>query len=93
LCALAQSTVQSALGGWDASNFEYSMVVTNSSGNQPFSDSYGGSFSCTGATGAQTYITAYQPVQLTVTYRYHWMPILKFAPSSPITASQASIAE
>jgi|HubBroStandDraft_1064217.scaffolds.fasta_scaffold15486_2 hypothetical protein len=95
LCALAQSTVQSALPGWNTANFEYSMVITSSTGgtNPSYSDSYGGSFSCTGSTGAQTYVTAYEPIQLTVTFKYHWLPILLFSPSSPLTASEAAIAE
>jgi Flp pilus assembly protein TadG len=95
LCALAQSSVQSTLPGWNTANLEYSMVITSSTGgtNPSYSDSYGGSFTCTGSTGAQTYVTAYEPVQLTVTFKYQWLPILWFSPTSALSASEAAIAE
>ncbi|MGA3033016.1 MAG: TadE/TadG family type IV pilus assembly protein [Terracidiphilus sp.] len=99
LCAAAQATVQSKLANWNAGNFKYSMTITNpvSGTSNTYSDGYGGTFSCnTGSsstTDAQDVSGQVEAVQLTVTYKYQWVPMLLISPSTPLSATQSAIAE
>jgi Flp pilus assembly protein TadG len=92
-CAAAQAQVTGALPAWIANNFSYALVVTDSSGTTHRYPSTGmtpGAFSCTGgATEEATNGT----VVLTVQYSYAWLPILAFSPTTPLTSTQAAIAE
>ena len=93
-CQTAMTQVQNSLPGWTKANFTYTLYVTPSGGGTATSypsASYGGStaYSCTGAASVEA---ANEPVVLKVQYNYSWMPILKFAVSSPLTATQGSVA-
>jgi len=94
-CAQAQTLVQAALPGWTTSKLSYSMTITDSAGAAHAYPSSGmtsgsGTFSCT-AGSAQ--LAATEPVTLTVKYTYSWLPVLAFSPSSPLSASETSMAD
>jgi Flp pilus assembly protein TadG len=90
-CALAVSQVTSALPGWVAGNLTYTMVITDST---PTAHSYGpttgSSFSCTPGAANEA---PNEPVVLTVSYKYSWLPVLAFSPSSPLSSTQAAMAD
>ena len=92
-CATAQSSVTGALPGWNTANFKYSMVITDSSGtahNYPASGMSSGTFSCTAGAGEEA---PNESVVLSVSYTYTWLPIVAFSPSSPLSATQAAMAD
>ncbi len=94
-CNTAMTAVTAALPNWTASNFTYTVTITNSSGtatSYPSGSTYGSGskFSCT--AGAAN-MAANEPVTLTVSYAYSWFPILDFSPSSPIAASESALME
>jgi Flp pilus assembly protein TadG len=90
-CATAETSVTGSLPGWSASKLTYTMVITDSSGSaHTYGPTTGSSFSC---TGGATEEAPNEPVTLTVSYAYTWMPILAFSPSSPLTSTEASLAD
>jgi len=99
-CSTAQTSVQSSLPTWTKGNFSYSMTVIGTGGSTTYSSTSSGgstSFTCTAAgTGgsSSTQMEANQPVVLTVTYNYTWLPVLKFSPTwSKLTSTQVAIPE
>ncbi|MGB6694123.1 MAG: TadE/TadG family type IV pilus assembly protein [Terracidiphilus sp.] len=100
-CAVAQTSVQSSLPNFTAGNFSYSLSVTPYGGGNPttYSSTASGSsvtFTCTGAgSGGPTTTAEYpnEPVVLTVSYSYNWIPIVGFSPKAPLKAVQGAIAE
>jgi Flp pilus assembly protein TadG len=90
-CATAVTSVTGALPGWTASKITYTLVITDSSGDaHTYGPTAGSSFSCTGGASEEA---AGEPVALTVSYAYTWMPILAFSPSSALTDTETSMAD
>jgi Flp pilus assembly protein TadG len=87
-CASVQTWVTQMLPNWSASKFTYTVVITNSTNT--FGPTTGSSFSC--KSGAAD-LTANQPVTVTVTYAYSWLPILKWSTLSGITATASGIVD
>jgi Flp pilus assembly protein TadG len=90
-CATAVTSVTGSLPGWTASKLTYTMVITDSSGaTHPYGPTTGNSFSCIAGAAEEA---PNEPVVLTVSYSYTWMPILAFSPSSPLSSTEASLAD
>jgi Flp pilus assembly protein TadG len=90
-CAQAVTSVTGSLPGWTASKLTYTMVITDSSGSaHTYGPTAGSSFSCTAGAALEA---PNEPVTLTVSYAYTWMPILAFSPSSPLTSTEAALAD
>jgi Flp pilus assembly protein TadG len=94
-CSFAVTAVTGALPNMSPSKFTYTLTVSypNSSGtlvSTSYGPTTGSSFSC---SGGASLMTANYPVTLTVSYAYSWLPILKFVPSSGLTATGAAQAE
>jgi Flp pilus assembly protein TadG len=93
-CAKVVTSVTTSLPNWTASKISYSVTITDSSGTaHPFPSTgmtTGSSFSC--ASGAAD-MAQNEPVSVTVSYSYSWLPILKFSPTSSLTATEVSIAD
>ena len=90
-CATAVTSVTGSLPGWTASKLTYSMSITDSSGTaHPYGPTTGSSFTCPAGAAEEA---PNEPVTLTVSYAYTWMPILAFSPSSPLTSTEASLAD
>jgi Flp pilus assembly protein TadG len=93
-CANVVTTVTTALPNWTASKISYSVSITDSSGTaHPFPSTgmtTGSSFSC--KSGAAD-MAQNEPVTVTVSYAFTWLPVLKFSPSSSLTATETSIAD
>jgi Flp pilus assembly protein TadG len=98
-CETAATTVENALPGWATTKLTFTMTWTDSGGTShtsgPTAEASSTSFTCTSAgSGAPTTEMAPNtPVVLTVKYTYSWLPILKFVVSSPLTATEASVAD
>jgi Flp pilus assembly protein TadG len=99
-CYLAQTTVLSALPGWTASSLSFTLTVTNSSGTGT-TETFTGTTSspiCE-AEAAESDFAPNEPVTLTVTYSYSWLPIPNFhpfgalTPSTPLTTSETAMAD
>jgi Flp pilus assembly protein TadG len=75
-CSSIQTAITTALPGWNASKFTYSVTIQNSSGsNVTYGPTTGAGFSC---TAAYTVLSADQtstPASLSVSYPYSWMPV------------------
>lgn len=90
-CAQTVTTVTGSLPGWTASKLTYTMVITDSTGaNHTYGPTTGNSFSCTAGSGFES---PNEPVVLTVSYAYSWLPVLAFSPSSPLSSTQAAMAD
>ena len=89
-CSAAQTQVTAYLPNWTASSFSYSMSIVDSNGTSHTYNSTGTTFSCT--AGAST-MAQNEPIVLTVTYTYKWLPILAFSPSSPLKSTQAAVGD
>jgi Flp pilus assembly protein TadG len=92
-CEFAAAEVTSALSGWNGA-FSYTMVITDDTGathTYSSTTSHGvTTFSC---TAGSTELAQNEPVTLTVTYAYSWLPILAFKPTSiNLTSSQGALA-
>ncbi len=93
-CALAASTVTGTLSGWNAGSFSYSMVITDSNGDtHPYSSTTSGGTTTFTCTAGSAELAQNEPVTLTVTYSYSWLPILSFTPKSPLTSAQGTLAQ
>ncbi len=90
-CATAVTSVTTSLSSWKSSSITYTMTITNSSGTATtYGPTAGSSFSCT--AGASE-LTANEPVSLTVSYAYTWLPVYKFSPSSALTSTDTAMAQ
>jgi Flp pilus assembly protein TadG len=84
--------------GWVAGKFSYSLVITDNTGTgHTYSSTTSGSgnsatvsFSCTAGVTDEA---ANEPMTLTLTYAYPWMPIVGFAPTSNLTAVEGAVAD
>jgi Flp pilus assembly protein TadG len=86
-------TIQASLPGWAISKFSFSLTVTgaNNTAYAPMTGS-GSSWTCGASTNSQ-YEAPNEPVSLTVTYNYSWLPIVAFSPSSPLSVTEAAMAD
>ncbi len=97
-CTLARTTVTGTLPGWIAANFGYQIIITDSTGTaqyfpaSPGALAYGSAFTC---SSSSKYLSANEPVALTVSYKYSWVPILGFKWSSlpPLSTTQGASVE
>ena len=93
-CALAVSSITSALPNWTASNFTYTLSITSpptAPATVPVTQSQtgtGNGFSC---ASLEPYQTINYPVTLKVSYAYSWLPVLIFRPSSAIAATEGAM--
>jgi Flp pilus assembly protein TadG len=100
-CAAAQTSIQNTLPSLTAGNFSYSLAVTPAGGGSPttYSSTTSGSsvtFTCTAAGSGGSSTTAEapnEPVVLTVSYSYNWIPIVGFSPKAPLKVVQAAVAQ
>lgn len=90
ISANTPSTYQGVLSNWTASNISYTLVITDSAGSAHSYSGTGSSFSCL-AGGVEQALG--EPLTLTVSYKYSWMPILSFSPSSPLMTSSAAMSD
>jgi len=99
-CETAAAAVEASLPNWTTTKMTFTMTWTDSSNSShtegPIAEASSTSFSCPtagdGSTDTSTAIAPNTPVVLTVSYSYSWLPVFKFAPSSPLTSTQASLA-
>jgi Flp pilus assembly protein TadG len=90
-CATTVTSVTASLPSWTASKLTYTEIITDSSGTtHTFGPTTGSSFSCT--AGAAD-LAPNEPVTVTVSYAYTWLPILAFSPSSAISSSETALAD
>jgi len=90
-CALAVTNVTASLPRWTAGSLTYTEVITDSTGaTHTYGPTKGSSFTCTAGAALES---PNEPVTLTVSYAYSWLPILAFSPSSPLTSTQAAMAD
>jgi len=96
-CALARSTVTGMLPNWTPANFGYRISITDSGGNAHYFPaqgalSYGSAFTC---SGSSQYLAPNEPVALTVSFRYTWVPILSVNWSNlpPLTSTEGASVE
>jgi Flp pilus assembly protein TadG len=99
-CETAAAAVESALPNWTTTKLTFTMSWTDSSGSShsegPIAEASSTAFTCAsagdGSADTSTAIGPSTPVVLTVSYSYSWLPVLKFAPSSALTATEAALA-
>jgi len=90
-CAWAVSTVTASLPNLTPSKLHYTLTVTDANGTaHPYGPVKGSSFTCTAAFAQEA---PNEPVVLTVSYDYSWLPVLNFSPSSGLTSTEAAVAE
>jgi Flp pilus assembly protein TadG len=90
-CATAVTSVTDSLPSWNAKVLTYTLTITNSSGTATtYGPTEGSSFSCT--AGASE-LAPNEPVTLTVSYTYSWLPVYKFSPSSPLASTDTAMAQ
>ena len=90
-CAWAVSSVTAALPNLTASKLTYTLKVTDSGGTaHTYGPTKGSSFSCTAGYSLEA---PNEPVVLTVSYAYTWLPVLNFSPASSLTSTEAAVAE
>jgi Flp pilus assembly protein TadG len=94
-CATVVSSVQASLPSVDSSKLSYSVTITDSGGTAHNSTS-------TSCTSLAAYMSPNEPVTVTVTYAYSWLPIpqfptgffhFSFNPTSNLVSSQTALAE
>jgi len=100
-CETAAAAVEAALPNWTTTKLTFTMTWTDSSGTShtagPTAEASSTSFSCPtagdGSTDTSTAMGPNTPVILTVSYSYSWLPVFKFTPSSPLTSTEAALAD
>ncbi len=90
-CATAATSVTTSLSSWKSTGITYTMTITDSSGTSTtYGPTTGNSFSCTAGAAL---LSPNEPVSLTVSYAYTWLPVYKFSPSSALTSTSAFMAQ
>ena len=100
-CETAAAAVEAALPNWTTTKMTFTMTWIDSSNTShtagPTAEASSTSFSCVtagdGSGDTGTAMAANTPVVLTVKYSYSWLPVLKWVVSSPLSATEASVAE
>jgi Flp pilus assembly protein TadG len=90
-CKTVVTSVTGSLPNLTPSKITYTVSITDSSGTVHTPPStQGSSFTC---SSYATYMTPNEPVTVTVSYAYSWLPVLNFSPSSSLTSSETALAE
>jgi Flp pilus assembly protein TadG len=93
-CASVVTAVTGALPNWTAGNLTYTVTITDSSGSAhtygPTTPTSGSPFSCTAGAAE---MAQNEPLAVQVSYKYTWLPVLNFKPSSTLTSSQTVMTE
>ncbi len=88
-CASAVTSMTGALPNWTASKLTYTLSITDSTGTaHSYGPTKGSSFSCPAGSAE---MDTNEPVELTVTYSYTWLPILDVSPASNITSTGSAL--
>jgi len=90
-CAAVVTSMTQSLPNWNASSFTYTVWITNSGGTATkFGPTTGSSFTC--KAGAAD-MAQNEPITVSVSYAYTWLPIFNFKPSSALTSTATSMAD
>ncbi len=90
-CNTVVTSVTGSLPNLTASKITYTVAITDASGTAHTTPATtGSSFSCTSYAG---YMAPNEPVTVTVSYAYSWLPILNFSPSSGLSSSETALEE
>jgi Flp pilus assembly protein TadG len=93
-CTNVETSITTALPSWTASKFSYTVSITDSSGTvhttTPGADGNGTTFSCASLAAD---MAQGEPITVTVSYTYTWLPILKFTPSSALTSTDTAMTD
>jgi Flp pilus assembly protein TadG len=90
-CATVVSSVTKSLPSLTAASITYTVTITNASGvATTFGPTTGSSFTCTSGAGD---MAPNEPVSVTVSYAYSWLPILNFSPKSGLSSSETALEE
>jgi len=90
-CAKVVTSVTGSLPNLTASKITYTVSITDSSGTVHTTPATtGSSFTC---TSYAAYMAPNEPVSVTVSYAYSWLPVLNFSPSSSLTSQETALAE
>lgn len=92
-CAQIVTTVTTSLPGWSSGSLNYKAVITDSTGathTYPSTGMAGNTFSC---TAAATLMGANEPIVVSVSYAYNWIPILQFTQTGNLYSTEAGLME
>ncbi len=90
-CKTVATSVTGSLPNLTASKITYTVSITDSSGTVHTTPAtQGSSFSC---TSYASYMAPNEPVSVTVSYAYSWLPVLNFSPSSSLTSTETALAD
>jgi len=90
-CKTVVTSVTGSLPNLTASKITYTVSITDSSGTVHTTPATtGSSFTC---TSYAAYMAPNEPVSVTVSYAYSWLPVLNFSPSSSLTSQETALAE
>jgi len=90
-CALAASTMATALPKWSPAKFTYTLTITDSTSTaHQYGPTTGSGFTCSAGAAEQS---ENYPIALKVSYAYSWIPILGFNTSnwSALTATEGTM--
>jgi Flp pilus assembly protein TadG len=90
-CATVVTSVTKSLPNLTPGLITYTVSITDSSGtNHTTAATTGSSFSC---SSYASYMAPNEPVTVTVSYAYSWLPILGFSPKSGLSSSETALEE
>jgi hypothetical protein len=99
-CAAVVTQVTTALPGWTASKFTYTVSITSGTGSSTTVTQYGpttgSGFSC---SSGYSNLTINEPMVVTVSYAYSWLSVLTWAPnntakpSGSLTVTEAALVQ
>lgn len=89
-CATVVTSVTNSLPNLTATSITYTVSITDSGGTAHSQTATGSTFSC---KSLATDMTPNEPVTVTVSYPYQWLPILAFSPKSGLSSSETALEE
>lgn len=90
-CKTVVTSVTNSLPSLTAAKLTYTVSITDSSGTPHTTPATtGSSFSC---SPYASYMAPNEPVTVTVSYAYSWLPVLNFSPNSSLSSSETALAE
>jgi Flp pilus assembly protein TadG len=95
-CTDIVTQITTTLPSWTASKFSYSISITDSSGTAHLFPTTAGSmdsgsaFTCASLASDEA---QNEPITVTVSYTYSWLPVFRFTPSSALTSTDTVMAE
>jgi Flp pilus assembly protein TadG len=90
-CKTVVTSVTGSLPNLTPGKITYTVSITDASGTTHTTPATtGSSFSCASYAG---YMSPNEPVTVTVSYAYSWLPILNFSPSSGLSSSETALEE